>query len=94
LKEAEQNARAAVAVDGESAEAWDVLGRVLFFKGDDYDGAREALERSLALNPNSVLLMHFLSICYLKLGDQARANDMRTRAVSLSGGELPMLWQA
>jgi uncharacterized protein HemY len=88
LAEAEQKARAAVAAEEDSAEGWEVLGRILVRRAE-FEMARDALERSLDLDPTSVLNLHFLAICYESLGDSARADELRTRAVSLSGGKFP-----
>ena len=88
FKEAEKIARAAVALEDGSAEAWRILGLTLV-RRENFSEAIGALERSVALNPNDVMTMRFLSICYLKVGDETRGRDMRTRADALSGGEIP-----
>jgi tetratricopeptide (TPR) repeat protein len=88
LAEAEQKARAAVAAEEDSAEGWEVLGRILV-RRDEFGMARDALDRSLDLDPTSVLNLHLLAFCYEQLGDSARADEFRMRAISLSGGQLP-----
>jgi tetratricopeptide (TPR) repeat protein len=88
LEEAEQKARAAVAAEEDSAAGWGLLGNILF-RREEYAAARDALERSLALDPTSLLYMRFLALCYEKLGDSVRAREIYTRAMTLSGGEFP-----
>lgn len=53
-------ARAAVALDAASATAWANLG-VALYKLGDLSGARRALERSLALDPNNDALRAVLA---------------------------------
>ena len=89
FEEGEQNARAAVALDDKSSESWGVLGMVLFMR-EDFAGARDALEQAIALDPQSTKLLSYLSICYLKLGDPARAKSTRSRLMALSGGAFPL----
>jgi hypothetical protein len=84
--EAEQMARAALGVDDASAEGWNILGGILFHK-NQYQLASEALERSLELDPTSVLTLGLLAACYYKLGNTSRANELYAKARGLSGGE-------
>ncbi len=84
-RKAERMARAAVAADENSAEGWEILGRALL-RQDDFAGARDALEESLARDPTSVLGLMMLSHCYEQLGDSRRAADLHARAISHSGG--------
>jgi serine/threonine protein kinase/predicted Zn-dependent protease len=85
-REAEGKARAAVAADESSAEGWEILGRVLFGQ-DDFAGARDALQESIARDPTSVLALLMLARCYDQLGDGQRAAELYARAISHSGGE-------
>jgi serine/threonine protein kinase len=87
LGEAEQFVRAAVAVDEGSGESWEILGEVLL-KRNEFDGAREALEKALELNPKSVTAHLLLAKCYRELGDEDSSHKYRIRARSLTGGEI------
>ncbi|MGE3783062.1 MAG: tetratricopeptide repeat protein [Alphaproteobacteria bacterium] len=51
LRSAEALGRKAIALDGADADALTCLGRVLLTHGD-YQGARSAIEKAIALNPN------------------------------------------
>ena len=86
LTEAEQYARAAVAANDDSPEAWTSLAKILF-KRENFAGARDALERGVRLNPNSSLMLIMLSACWVKLGDPVRSRELHLRANSLSGGQ-------
>jgi tetratricopeptide (TPR) repeat protein len=85
-REAESKARAASAADESSAEGWEILGRALL-RQDDFAGAKDALEESLMRDPTSVLAMMMLAHSYEQLGDGRRADELRVRANSQTGGE-------
>ncbi|MGH4006640.1 MAG: tetratricopeptide repeat protein [Pseudonocardiaceae bacterium] len=84
-REAETRARAAIALDEESAAGWEILGRTLLHQGDVV-GVRDALQESLARDPTSVLVLTILATCHERLGDHARAAELLARASSLTGG--------
>jgi hypothetical protein len=86
FEEAEQMARAALGADEDSAEGWDILGRI-FLHQNQYQPASEAFEHSLALDPTSVLTLGVLAVCYAQLGNTSRADELYAKARSLSGGE-------
>ena len=53
----------------------------------EVERAERAFERSLVLDPTSVLTLGLLAACYAQLGDTTRANGLYAKARSLSGGE-------
>ena len=84
--EAVQNARFCVAMDEQSADAWEVLGHALL-KMTDYSEARVALEHSATLRPNSPMAFMLLAYCCQQLGDVSRANAYASRARVLGGAD-------
>ena len=85
--EAERMARAAIAADDNSAEGWEILGTALL-RQEDFAAALDALEAALARDPTSVHALTMLARCYEGLGDDERARELYTRAMSRTGGEL------
>jgi len=81
-KEAEENARIAVALDDQAADSWLTLGRALLFQ-TSFAEARDALERAAALDPGSGLTLRYLAACLDKLGDPEGAREVNARAVAL-----------
>ncbi len=47
--------RLALSIDGNNPEALSVLGRITAFLSDDFDTAREMVDRAVALNPNAAM---------------------------------------
>jgi TolB-like protein/thioredoxin-like negative regulator of GroEL len=66
-------------VDPLNATAWRRLGTVQFFRGD-YRAAREAMRRSLEINPEQSNTAAYLAFTYLMMGDPATALSLSQRA--------------
>jgi tetratricopeptide (TPR) repeat protein len=78
LAAAEAHARRALAEAGSQATAHLVLGMV-FMKQERWAEAREALERSVAVDPDSAKALYQLSLACTRLGDAAAAAEHLTR---------------
>ena len=83
LESARQAAEYAVAIDPQSAEAYNALGAACFEKGW-YRRARTALARALELNPNYAAPLGRLAAISKAVGDLAGAWEMSRRAVTLN----------
>jgi len=82
--EAAQMACAAIAADEDSAEAWEILGGLLF-QQEEFAAARGALAESLARDPTSALVLMMLAATHAKLGDEERAAELYARAQAYTG---------
>lgn len=83
LEEAVAGYRAALALDGALAIAWNGLAMVLAQQGD-LDGAIEAGQRLVALEPNEALGHTSLSIFYQRKGMIPEAEEEKAIATRLS----------
>jgi TolB-like protein/Tfp pilus assembly protein PilF len=79
LDEAVSAAEKALKVDPLNADTWRRLGAVQFFRGD-YRAAREAMQRSLEINPEQSNTASYLAFTFLVTGDPASALPLSQRA--------------
>lgn len=83
-KTAEEPLRAAVAEDPALWRAWNALGRIHDGRGE-FDEARQAYERALAVQPGSAVLLNNLGFSRLMAGDPAEAARVLTEAAGRDG---------
>jgi TolB-like protein/Flp pilus assembly protein TadD len=76
--------RLALSIDGNNAEALSILGRANAAYSDDFDTAREMVDRAVALNPNAVVAWSQRGGTYLLAGQPEEAIRSFERAIRLS----------
>ena len=80
----ERHARAAIAYAGDDGRALALGGFALSIIGVDMDRAGAALDRAVAINPNSVRALGFNAIYHARLGHHEIAVEHATKALRLS----------
>jgi tetratricopeptide (TPR) repeat protein len=85
LDEAEQLTRDAVRLAPDSDIIHNLLGMILFNKGD-YRGALKAQEEAFRLNPNEASYALNIAMDHLALGQKSKARQMAQKAVMLDQG--------
>lgn len=86
LEEAERAYRAAIDTDDAYAEAYLQLGQ-LYFRTNQFEKARPALEKAHALAPNAPLAARFLGMTLAHQMDYERAEPVLKKAASLIPGD-------
>jgi TolB-like protein len=76
--------RLALSIDDNNPEALSVLGRVTAFLSDDFDTAREMVDRAVALNPNAAMAWSHRGWTYQIAGQPEEAIRSFERAIRLS----------
>lgn len=66
---------------------WWRIGRV-YWEAGEWDKARDAFEKSLAMNPNDDKGLAELGAYYLIKGDRAKAEELFDKSFSLESGEV------
>jgi len=76
--------RLALSIDGNATLALSLLGNAIASFSDDYDTAREMVDRAVALNPNSSRLWDLRGFAYLMAGQPDEAIRSFERRIRLS----------
>jgi adenylate cyclase len=76
--------RLAISIDGNSTLALSLLGNATASFSDDYDTAREMVDRAVALNPNSSRVWDQRGFAYLMAGQPEEAIRSFERRIRLS----------
>jgi adenylate cyclase len=76
--------RLALSIDGDATLALSLLGNATASLFDDYDTAREMVDRAVALNPNSSRLWDLRGFAYLRAGQPDEAIRSFERRIRLS----------
>jgi TolB-like protein/Flp pilus assembly protein TadD len=76
--------RLALSIDGNATLALGLLGYAIASFSDDYDTAREMVERAVALNPNSSRIWEQRGMAYVVLGQPEEAIRSFERRIRLS----------
>ena len=84
-REAIDSYRTAVALRPDNVDYWSIYGALLLSVGDN-DAAEQAMQRSLAIEPNESSLSNLGTLRYQK-GDYAGAAEMYRRASDLNPGD-------
>lgn len=84
-REAIDSYRTAVALRPDNVDYWTIYGALLLSVGEN-DAAEQAMQRSLAIEPNESSLSNLGTLRYQK-GDYAGAADMYRRAAELDPGD-------
>ena len=94
LAESERNARYALKLEPDLAEAYEALGWIMLGRGD-HEQSEAALKKAISLNPNSLSTMQALGNTLTFLGDAEGAIKAMEKSVSLgarpSARSLPIL---
>jgi adenylate cyclase len=76
--------RLALSIDGNATLAMSLLGNAIASFSDDYDTAREMVDRAVALNPNSSRIWELRGFAYLTAGEPEEAIRSFERRIRLS----------
>jgi Flp pilus assembly protein TadD len=92
LAGAEDACRRAIALDPQSAFAWDALGLTLY-DGGRFAEARDTLSHALALNPDNARALYHLALVDERQGSLDKAISSYTRAEQLSPNDVEITRQ-
>ena len=79
-----KNAKKAIAIDYNIAEAHAVLGHIAGWHQWDWEMMKKELEIALKLNPNSASANNYYSVYLMRMGDNDKARYYKNKAMELS----------
>jgi tetratricopeptide (TPR) repeat protein len=72
-----------IQLNNENLSSYEILG-MIFYKLQDFSRAKDAFNKMLEIDPNSVMAFTNLSMCHMQLGEKEIAEDFKAKSMEAS----------